>query len=249
MAFDVHRIADELQNRMNSFKLARLLAAIFVVISVSTFSLGAFAAPNVTEIANKVTANMKKMNILQADLQIEMFDNRGRAQNMTARVTADQKSKTTRLEILKHSVLEGQIVVLDLSNDQAIVYMPVTSAAVRGTIDTVGSQVGGVDLKSLDIEGLLSLDPAEVLNMKYLRTETYNRIDHYVIEVKTKISGSGTQIVWVDSENYLIKKIEVFDDSGKNIANVVIDNFTWNFSYDVAKLKELPKGTKITDLR
>ena len=249
MAFDVHKVVDELQNRMNSFKLARLLAAIFVVISVSTFSLGAFAAPNVTEIANKVTVNMKKMDIMQADLQIEMFDNKGRVQNMTARVTADQKRKTTRLEILKHPVLEGQIVVLDLSNDQAIVYMPVTSAAVRGTIETVGSQVGGLDLKSLDIEGMLSLDPAEVLSMKYLRTEAYKRIDHYVIEVKTKISGSGTQIVWVDSENYLIKKVEVFDDSGKNIANVVIDNFTGNFSYDTAKLKELPKGTKITDLR
>jgi len=101
----------------------------------------------------------------------------------------------------------------------------------------------------LNMDELLSLDPADILNMKYIKTEEYDRHSHYVIEVKTNISGSGTQIVWVDAETNLVKKVEVFDDLGRNIANVVTENFKWNFSYDFKQLKELPKDAKLTSLR
>lgn len=249
MVLIVNKAVNENQRKIKLVKLIKLLLTLLVVICANSFPLRALAAPNVAEIANNVASNIKSMHILQVDLNIEMFDAKGKAQNMSGRVTVDQKKKITRLEILEHSIFKGQIIVVDILNDEAIVYMPVTSAAVIGKIKTVGSQLGQVDLTSLNMDELLSLDPADILNMKYIKTEEYDRHSHYVIEVKTNISGSGTQIVWVDAETNLVKKVEVFDDLGRNIANVVTENFKWNFSYDFKQLKELPKDAKLTSLR
>jgi outer membrane lipoprotein-sorting protein len=59
----------------------------------------------------------------------------------------------------------------------------------------------------------------------------------------------GHQLVWVDCETYMVRKIEAFDGQGKLVASITINNLKINPKLDPVKLRELPKGTRITDVK
>jgi outer membrane lipoprotein-sorting protein len=206
-------------------------------------------APAAEEIAAKVTQRLNEMQTIQADVVAEYWETPGRdPMKVMVRVTGDRPNKLTRMEITQHPVLEGQIVIVDLKKDIATVYMPVTGQAFRGKSSVIASQLG-VDLTSLDPDRLLALDPTAALTIKLLRQERVERIPHYVMETRVPDRPEGFQLVWVDCETYLVKKVEVFDAQSRKLANVVIGNLNYNFKLDPNKLRELPKGTRVTDLK
>ena len=70
-----------------------------------------------------------------------------------------------------------------------------------------------------------------------------------MVQTKPKVDIEGHQLVWVDCETYMVRKVEAFDGQGKLIASVTINNLKVNLRLDPAKLRELPKGTRITDVK
>jgi len=47
----------------------------------------------------------------------------------------------------------------------------------------------------------------------------------------------------------MVRKIEAFDGQGKLVASITINNLKLNPKLDPVKLRELPKGTRITDVK
>jgi outer membrane lipoprotein-sorting protein len=243
--------SDRYTGRRNAESAARILilALLFTILMSTAAALCASAAPTGDEIAARVTDKLKEIRSVQADIVASFSDPSSKNPiNMTIRVSADRSSSITRMEITQHAVFEGQIVILDVKKDLTTVYMPVTGQAYRGKSATIAAQLG-LDMGSFDFDNLLSMDPAGMMSFRYLRQDKYDRLPHYVVQTKPKVDIEGHQLVWVDCETYMVRKIEAFDDQGKQIASITINNLKINPKLDPVKLRELPKGTRITDVK
>lgn len=239
-------LAAEEMTKYRAVRLAFLCVLVAIVILVAP--LGS-AAPGGDEVAAKVTEKLREIQTVQAEVAAEIWDPSSKTPlKMTIRVTGDRANQLTRMEVTQHPVFEGQIVILDIRKDQTIVYMPVTAQAYRGRSAKVAAQLG-VDLGTFDIDSLLSLDPAGVLSFRYVKQERLDRLPYHVVETRPKQGEGGSQLVWVDAETYMVRKIEAFDDSGKKLALIMINDLKTNFKLDVNKLRELPRGTKITEVK
>jgi len=242
---------DHHADRRNVESIARVfaLALLFIVLMSTAAVLCAPAAPTGDEVAAKVTEKLKEIRSVQADIVASFSDPSSKNPiNMTIRVSADRSSSITRMEITQHAVFEGQIVILDVKKDLTTVYMPVTGQAYRGKSATIAAQLG-LDMGSFDLDSLLSMDPAGMMSFKYMRQDKYDRLPHHVVQTKPNTDVEGYQLVWVDCETYMVRKIEAFDGQGKLVASITINNLKINPKLDPVKLRELPKGTRITDVK
>jgi outer membrane lipoprotein-sorting protein len=243
---------DHHASRRSAVLAARVLAlAVLFVISISAANAvqGAPAAPTGDEIAAKVAEKLKEIQTVQADIVASFSDSSSKNPiNMTIRVSADRSSNITRMEITQHQVFEGQIVILDMKKDITTVYMPVTGQAYRGRSATIAAQLG-LDMGSFDLDNLLSMDPAGMMTFKYLRQDKFDRLPHHVVQTRPKMDVEGYQLVWVDCETLMVRKVEAFDGQGKLTASITINNLKVNLKLNTIKLRELPKGTRITDVK
>lgn len=98
------------------------------------------------------------------------------------------------------------------SDDQWI-YLPalkrvkrISSANKSGPF--MGSDFAYEDLSSFEFEKY---------SYSYLGKETQNGVEHYKVERTPSYERSGysKQIVWIDTESFLSRKVEMFDTSGK----------------------------------
>jgi len=242
---------DHHTGRRNAESAARILILVllFTILMSTAVALCASAAPTGDEIAARVTDKLKEIRSVQGDIVASFSDPSSKNPiNMTIRVSADRSSSITRMEITQHAVFEGQIVILDMKKDLTTVYMPVTGQAYRGKSATIAAQLG-LDMGSFDLDNLLSMDPAGMMSFKYLRQDKYDRFPHYVVQTKPNVDVEGHQLVWVDCETYMVRKIEAFDGQGKQVASITINNLKINPKLDPVRLRELPKGTRITDVK
>jgi len=244
--FDLHGMAAR-----HVIRLGLVLCGVLLTVIAGTLPI--VAAPSGDEIAARVTEKLKEIQTVQTDIIAEISD--GSSKNpvkMSIRVSADRKLQVTRMEITQHPVFEGQIMILDTKADQATVYMPVTGQAFRGKTASVAAQLG-VDLATIDLDGLLKMDTTTLLSCKYLRQEVINRLPYYVVETRPKVGGSSAttsvQHVWVDAETYVVYKVEAYDSAGLKLASVTMNTFKTNVKLDAAKLKELPRGTKVMEVK
>ncbi len=247
-----HPESDHYVNQRGAARAARViaLAALFVIFMYAANAFrGVSAAPTGDEIAARVAERLKEIRTVEADIVASFSDSSSKnPMNMTIRVTADRVSSITRMEIMQHQVFEGQIVILDMKKDLTTVYMPVTGQAYRGKSATIAAQLG-LDMGSFDLDNLLSMDPAGIMTFKYLRQDKLDRLPHHVVQTRPKMDIEGYQVVWVDCETFMVRKVEVFDGQGKLTASVTINNLKVNLKLNPSKLRELPKGTRITDVR
>ena len=228
-----------------------VLAACFVALLLLSGLVSVGAAPTGDQIAARVIEKLKQIQTVQADIVAEFSEGPGKSVvKMGIRVTADRAAKLTRMEITQHPAFEGQIMILDTKNDQATVYMPVTGQAFRGKTASIAAQLG-FDLGTLDLNELLSMDPKNLLSCTFLRQETINRLPYYVVETRPKVAeaGPGVQLVWVDAETYIVYKVEMYDAEGSKVASVTFDSFQIDIKLDANKIKELPRGTKVTEIK
>ncbi len=242
---------DHRARRRNAESAARvlILVLLFTILMSTAVTLSASAAPTGDEIAARVTEKLKEIRSVQADIVASFSDPSSKSPiNMTIRVSADRSTSITRMEITQHAVFEGQIVILDVKKDLTTVYMPVTGQAYRGKSATIAAQLG-LDMGSFDLDNLLSMDPAGMMSFRYLRQDKYDRLPHYVVQTKPNMEVEGHQLVWVDCETYMVRKIEAFDGQGKLVASITINNLKINPKLDPVKLRGLPKGTRITDVK
>lgn len=207
------------------------------------------AAPSGEAIAAKVTEKLKGVTTLQADIASEFSDPSSKSPvRMTIRVSADKAGEITRMEITQHPVFEGQIIIIDAKRDLTTVYMPVTGQAYRGKSATMAAQLG-FDAGTFDLDELLSLDLSAMMKCSYLREEKVDRLPHYVLETRVAQSPREYQLVWVDCETYMIKKVEAYNADGMKVATVVLNKLRLDAKIDPNKLRELPKGTRITEIK
>lgn len=214
--------------------------------AIAMIATTAQAAPSGEEIASKMKSAYESLKTVSLTTEIEYKDGKN-LMAMKASVSADIASKLLRLEITEHPVIEGQIVIVDGIKNISIVYMPVTSQAFKGPSAKVASAIG-LDVSSLDPNQLLNID-LNALSIKYLRTEKIDRLSYYVVETRPKQAPETYQLVWVDVENYTVKQVEAYDASKVRLVKVVIVEYKPNVKLDTKKLTELPKGTKITELK
>jgi outer membrane lipoprotein-sorting protein len=228
---------------------ARATAAGFLAIAaiIILVSMTALAAPTGEEIASKVKASYESLKTVSLIAAIEYKDGTDLLK-MKASIIADRASSLLRIEITEHPVLEGQIVIIDGIKDISTVYMPVTSQAFRGPSAKVASAMG-LDLSTIDPDQLLNIDLNAALSVKYLRTEKIDRLNFYVVETRPKQAPDTYQLVWVDVENFAIKQLEAYDSSKVRLIKVIIEEYKQNIKLDLKKISELPKGTKITDIK
>ncbi len=224
-----------------------MLKALAVAISLAMVSLAAQAAPSGEEIATKVKAAYESLKTVSLVTAIEYKDGKN-LMAMKASVSADMASSILRVEIIEHPVIEGQIVIIDGTKKVSIVYMPVTNQAFRGPSAKVASAMG-LDLGTINPEQLLNIDLNTALSIKYLRTEKIDRLNYYVVETRPKQSPETYQLVWIDAETYTVKQVEAYDADKVRLVKVVITDYKPNVKLDAKKLVELPKGTKITDIK
>jgi len=224
-----------------------MLKALAVAISLAMVSLAAQAAPSGEEIATKVKAAYESLKTVSLVTAIEYKDGKN-LMAMKASVSADMASSILRVEIIEHPVIEGQIVIIDGTKKVSIVYMPVTNQAFRGPSAKVASAMG-LDLGTINPEQLLNIDLNTALSIKYLRTEKIDRLNYYVLETRPKQSPETYQLVWIDVETYTVKQVEAYDADKVRLVKVVITDYKPNVKLDAKKLVELPKGTKITDIK
>lgn len=223
---------------------ARMLAVAALVIIIAR---AAQAAPSGEEIAAKVKASYESLKTVSLITAIEYKDGKNLLA-MKASVSADMATGILRIEITEHPVIEGQIVIIDGTKGISTVYMPVTSQAFRGPSAKVAAAIG-LDLSAIDPEQLLNIDINSALSVKYVRTEKIDRFNYYVLETRPKQAPDTYQLVWVDAENYSIKQVEAFDAAKVRLVKVVIEDYKPNVKLDLKKLVELPKGTKLTDIK
>lgn len=221
--------------------------AMAVVSSIVIISMTAKAAPNGADIASKVKTAYESLKSVSIIAAIEYKEGKS-LMAMKASVMADLTTNIIRLEITEHPVLEGQIVILDGNKNISTVYMPVTNQAFRGPSAKVATALG-VDISEFSPDQLLNIDVNEALSIKYLRTEKIDRLDYYVLETKPKQTPDTYQLVWVDVENYSVKQVEAYDAQKVRLLKVVIEEYKPNIKLDSKKLAELPKGTKISEIK
>lgn len=223
---------------------AKVLAVAAIMIM---FSRAAQAAPTGEEIAAKVKASYETLKTVTLISSIEYKDGKN-LMAMKASVSADLVASIIRVEVTEHPVIEGQIVIIDGSKNISTVYMPVTGQAFRGPSQKVASAIG-LDLGTINPEQLLNIDINSSLSVKYLRTEKIDRLSYYVLETRPKSAPETYQLVWVDIENYSIKQVEAYDAAKVRLVKVIIEDYKPNIKLDAKKLVELPKGTKLTDIK
>lgn len=221
--------------------------AMAVVSTIVIISMTAKAAPNGADIASKVKTAYESLKTVSLIAAVEYKEGKN-LMAMKASVMADLATNVIRLEITEHPVLEGQIVILDGNKNISTVYMPVTNQAFRGPSAKVASALG-VDMTDFSPDQLLNIDINEALSIKYLRTEKIDRLDYYVLETKPKAAPDTYQLVWVDVENYSVKQVEAYDAQKVRLVKVIIEEYKPNLKLDAKKLAELPKGTKISEIK
>lgn len=240
----------QLGRRDSAHRIFASFSIILLALAVAVQSAVSLAAPSPDDIVAKASQKLREVQALQADVAAEYSDSSGKAPvNMVVHVALDKASQVTRVEVTQHAVLEGQIVILDLKKDLATVYMPVTGQAFRGKTALIAAQLGGIDTSTFDIERLLSIDPAGVLSFKYIRQDKIDRLPYHVLESRSKDNPQEYQVVWVDCETYMVRRIDAYDNQGRKTASIMINNLKTNVKLDPNKLKQLPKGTKISDLK
>jgi outer membrane lipoprotein-sorting protein len=223
---------------------AKILAVTALIIVVSR---AAQAAPSGDEIAAKVKASYENLKTVSLVTAIEYKDGKNLLA-MKASVSADMASGILRIEIVEHPVIEGQILIINGTTGISTVYMPVTSQAFRGPSAKVASAIG-LDLSTINPEKLLNIDISTSLSVKYLRTEKIDRLSYYVVETRPKQAPDTYQLVWIDIETYSIKQVEAYDAARVRLVKVFIEQYLPNTKIDIKKLQELPKGTKLTDIK
>jgi chaperone LolA len=85
-----------------------------------------------------------------------------------------------------------------------------------------------------------------------LNTEDYNDEEHYVVKLDPKEDTHGyikTMKIWVNSDNYLISKIE-YNDFNDNTSSFAIEKIDINTDLKDSFFKfTIPEGVEIVDLR
>jgi chaperone LolA len=85
-----------------------------------------------------------------------------------------------------------------------------------------------------------------------LNTEDYNDEEHYVVKLDPKEDTHGyvkTMKIWVNSDNYLISKIE-YNDFNDNTSSFAIEKIDINTELKDAFFKfTVPEGVEVVDLR
>ncbi|WP_373958554.1 outer membrane lipoprotein-sorting protein [Vibrio gigantis] len=117
--------------------------------------------------------------------------------------------------VLTHSRIKG--------NDDQWIYLPavkrvkrISSANKSGPF--MGSEFAFEDLSSIEYEKF---------TYQLLDQETVDGTQYYRVERKPTYARSGysRQIVWIDTENFLTHKVELFDTSGKKYKTQELSNY------------------------
>ena len=232
----------------NGRKASLGICAVFVITLLSFAP--AFAAPTGMEILNTASNKIKQANNAQANAAITVWDDKGKVnlQNDTI-VKIDFKNKISRIDVGSGTALyRGMILVIDNLKNEAFMYYQVANIYYKGTISRVlGNGDSTVSqLINYDISRYLMYDTSALSSAKFLREEVINRVNYYVVEMRTKDSPTTYQLVWIDSNTYDVYKVESYLASNNSKTfQVVLTNFKTNVT-DItpAKLKEMPKGAR-----
>lgn len=121
--------------------------------------------------------------------------------------------------VLTHSHIKG--------NDDQWIYLPalrrvkrISSANKSGPF--MGSDFAFEDLSSFEFEKY---------TYKLLGKESLNGIEHYKIERIPAYEGSGysKQNVWIDTKNFLVHKVEMFDTASKLYKTQILSDYKNHF--------------------
>jgi chaperone LolA len=205
--------------------------SILIILCLISFS----AAQSVDDIVEEIQERYENLENLSAEFkQIESFQLTGSKNETTGKIyvkngiqyrleTEDRVIVTDGLTVWTYSIFNNQVLIDRVKKDDASV-LP---------------------------RDLLFRYPREYY-ASLLTTEDYNDEEHYVLKLDPKEETHGyikTMKLWVNSDTYLISKIEYmdFNDNSSSFAIEKID-ITTDLKESLFKFKA-PEGVEIVDLR
>jgi len=203
----------------------------FILISLIAFTY----AQSVDDIVEEIQERYEDLENLSAEFkQIEMFQLTG-SRNETVGKIYVKNGTQYRLETEDRVIVTDGLTVWTYSmfNNQVL-------------IDRVKKNDASVLPRDL-----LFKYPREYY-ASLLTTEDYNNDEHYVLKLDPKEETHGyikTMKLWVNSDNYLISKIE-YMDFNDNTSSFAIEKIDTNTKLKDSFFKfDIPAGVEIVDLR
>jgi len=205
---------------------------------------------NAIEIMEKV--NQTQMHESAAlDILLTLIETNGetrerRIQTLTR--TNNGKTESITLFLSPASVKQTRFLTLEKEGqDEQWIYLPALKQSKR---ISSGEQTGsfmGSDFSYADMN-TTTFSPEEATHT-YLRTETSNNIEIYVIEsIPFESTTYGKSIVWVDKESYLPMKVELYDKNKttllKQLETKMIDQLSGQWTATIMEMTTIATGHK-----
>ena len=237
------------QKETKKVKYQRVVSGLILFLMLCLPTCSVVAAPSGDQIVDMVIDRFQDITGLGARIELSYWNENGRKNNMGSMMfdlIVDVQSACARAVFLK-GLYEGQIIIFDYKSGLVYDYRPVLDVVYYGPPEKIAPRFD-FDFGVLNPAQLLSLDKSNITSAKYLKTESLERIEHYVIEVRTKESPTTYQHIWVDSETHLLSKAVSYYASGNIQAQVTITNYQPNLRLNPAAILRTPIGAKLVKL-
>lgn len=195
-----------------------------LLVLFSIFTFGLFADAKGDDIARKVDA-LPDPNDSYRISQMILIDKNNNRKIRKLKNFSKKTSKGTNsfIEFLEPADVKGSkflTIGYDEGDDDQRLYLPAMGKVRKISSSKKGGSFMGSDLNYYDMETRTFSDAT----YKYLRDETYNGIDCYVIEAyPTDPDAPYSKMVsWVNKSNYVTRKIECYDKKDRKEKTIAI---------------------------
>ena len=139
----------------------------------------------------------------------------------------------------KPEIYAGVFYILDAQANVYTEYVPATGEAHRLPLDQI---LADQPLVQLNPDQIFSLPPADQFHLQLESVTEANGISYAVISATEKSTGQAYR-VWVDTERWLVTRMQMLSPEGTVQALAEVLELHINQGVDAAALRVLPPGT------
>lgn len=168
---------------------------------------------------------------------------------MRAAILGDRSQELYRITMLEPAALADQVIVIDAKAKKMRMYMPVSNQIIVRSLDEAAAEGGQM---GFDFSRMSQLPSQKDYDIKLSGVQKTSTGDVYLLTVTPKKKGSqtaynGTQKVWVRASDWMVSKVELYDDKGQLVATIVLQEIKLNPKVTKAQLTQLPKDAQVIE--
>ncbi len=230
-------------------RIALLLAALLLLVASSTV---AAAAVGVDEIFANSQAVMDKAKTMSLNMAMTQVAPDKSEMKIRATILGDRGLGIYRITMLEPAAMADQVIVIDTKAKKMRMYMPVSNQIIVRSLDEggAGAAPGGM---GFDFSRLSQLPSQKDYDIKLTSVQKTSSGDVYVLSVTAKKKGAqggistGTQKVWIRSDDWMVSKVELYDDKGQLQGTILLQDLKLNPKLTKTQLTQLPKDAQVVE--